>query len=402
MTASFLRRGVGRLLSALPEDVQLWVNGAKYGFTPADIPGPVEPPAGLRRLYIAPVNFAGQGYRWARAAELLPGVGAVNMQYRNPTGDFGFAADYALPTAVFLRSRRWQKAQFEAVAEGFTHVLIEAVRPIFGELFDGDVRREVEALRGAGVEVGLIAHGTDVRVPSEHRADNPYSPFHGDEWDQTPALERSAQLKSDLARALALPTFYSTATLARHLPPATWLPVVIDPGAWQHDEPVLARRVPVVVHAPSSGIVKGTASIREAAERLAAEGLIEYHEAHGIPASEMPELYRSADIVVDALRMGNYGVAAVEAMAAGRVVITHLTELARQEAADAAATPPCVLADPDTIEQVLRDICADPEPYRMLAARGPEFARRVHDGRRSALAFAGFLGVDAPWSQEEL
>ncbi|WP_164233515.1 glycosyltransferase [Microbacterium hydrocarbonoxydans] len=402
MTGSFFRRNAGRLLSALPEGVQMRVNKAKYGFEPSDVPAAVRVPEGEKRLYIAPVNFAGQGYRWARAAEMLPGVGAVSMQYRNPVGDFGFPADYALPTAIFLRSRRWQRAQFDAVSQGFTHVLIEAVRPIFGGLFDGDLRREVRALRDAGVTVGLIAHGTDVRVPGEHRADNPFSPFHGDEWDQTPILERSARERRDLAHELALPTFYSTATLARHLPPATWLPVVIDPEPWVQGVPALSRRIPVVVHAPSSGIVKGTASVRAAAERLADEGLIEYREAHSVPAHEMPELYRSADIVVDALRMGNYGVAAVEAMAAGRVVVTYLTDLARREAEEASAVPPCVVADPTTVEQVLRDICAHPDRYRPLAAQGPEFARRVHDGRRSALALAGFLGVDAPWSEEEL
>lgn len=402
MTGSFFGRGAGRLLTTLPEGIQIRVNRAKYGFSSSDVPLPVRPPVGDKRLYIAPVNFAGQGYRWARAAELLPGVGSTSMQYRNPTGDFGFPADYALPTSIFLKSRRWQRAQFDSVSRGFTHVLIEAVRPIFGELFGGDVRREVQALNDVGVAVGLIAHGTDVRVPSEHRADNPFSPFHGDEWDQTPLLEQSARQKRDLAHDLALPTFYSTATLARHLPPSTWLPVVVDPEPWRQDTPALSRRVPVVVHVPSSGVVKGTSSVRIAAERLVDAGLIEYREVHSVPADEMPELYRSADVVIDALRMGNYGVAAVEAMAAGRVVVTYLTDLARREAEEASATPPCVLANPTTIEKVLRDICANPGSYRSLAARGPDFVRRVHDGRRSAIALSEFLGVNAPWSEEEL
>lgn len=402
MSGSFVRRSAGRLFHALPEGVRMRVARSQYGFGPSDVPGPVVPPAGEVRLYIAPVNFAGQAYRWARAAELLPGVGAVNMQYRNPTGDFGFPADYALSTAVFLKSRRWQRAQFEAVAGGFTHVLVEAVRPIFGELFDGDLRAEVAALKDAGVQVGLIAHGTDVRVPSVHRADNPHSPFHGDEWDQTPLLEESARVRSALARSLALPTFYSTATLARHLPPASWLPVVVDPARWDGAEPPLLRTVPVVVHVPSSGVVKGTAAVRAAAERLEREGLIEYREAHDVPADEMPDLYRSADVVIDALRMGNYGVAAVEAMAAGRVVVTFLTELARVEAEAAGAVPPCVLANPDSIEEALRDICADRDRHRARAAEGPAFVRRVHDGRRSALALSPFLGVNAPWSEEDL
>ena len=95
-------------------------------------------PAGDVRLYIAPANFAAQGYRWARSAERLAGVGAVNMQYRT-SSDFGFPADYSVSEVVFSSSGDWGRRQRDAVAEHFTHVLIEAERPLFGLAFPKDL-----------------------------------------------------------------------------------------------------------------------------------------------------------------------------------------------------------------------------------------------------------------------
>lgn len=391
-----VRRPTARAVGSLPEPVQMILNPRKYGFRRSDVPCPVSAPTHDRRLYIAPVNFAGQAYRWARAVETLPRVGAVNMQYRRTEGDYGFPADYELPAIVFARSRGWADRQFRAVKAGFTHVLIEAERPIFGSLFGGDVRAETEALIEAGLRVGMIVHGSDVRLPSRHRQLTEWSPFEGNEWELTPRLQETAERNIALLRDLALPTFVSTATLREYVPAATWLPLVIDPAAWATDEPPLVRQVPVVVHIPSSGVVKGTSFVRAAVAPLIEEGLIEYREASHVPASQMPALYRGADIVIDALRMGNYGVAACEAMAAGRLTMVYLTDEAVEEAIEEGAIPPVVISTPDTLEADLRAALADRERFQALAAEGPAFVREVHDGRRSAATLRSFLDVSDP------
>src|SRR5690606_8779632 len=111
---------------------------------------PVAAPKGDTRLYIAPANFAGQGYLWARAAERLPGVGATNMQAVDAQG-FGFRADYDVPRDVFELSGDWARRQRAAIAEGFTHVLNEASRPMFGLALQGFVEREIAGLRSQGL-----------------------------------------------------------------------------------------------------------------------------------------------------------------------------------------------------------------------------------------------------------
>src|SRR5690606_3787768 len=117
----------------------------------------------------------------------------------------------------------------------------------------------------------------------------------------------------------------STLDLLTYLPHATWLPVVVDPEAWETDAaPLKHGGIPKVVHVPSSSLVKGTDLIAGTLEHLDAEGVIRYVSASGVVHKMMPELYRDADIVLDQLRRGPYGVAACEAMAAGRIVISHV------------------------------------------------------------------------------
>src|SRR5665811_2516908 len=82
--------------------------------------------------------------------------------------------------------------------------------------------------------------------------------------------------------------------------------------------------------------MKGSDLIDPLLERLHADGVIEYRRVQDIEPKEMPAIYGDADIVVDQLALGSYGVAACEAMAAGRIVLGHVSEQVRSAAQEAA------------------------------------------------------------------
>lgn len=381
-----------RLVDALPDAIGGRLRAPRYRYTTAEIPPPAPRLDAEVRLYIGPVNFAGQGHAWARAAERLPGVAAHASQFRAP-GMPIFPADTVVPVNVYRFSRRWQRREFEAVARHYTHVLLEAARPLFGPLFDDDPIAEVAALRERGIQVGLISHGSDLRDPDRHRAIDEWSPFADGQWDREPEYRRQTALHRALLRATDAPLFVSTPELLLDWSPSTLLPIIVEQQRWATDAPVLAGPVPRVVHVPSSAYVKGTPLIEPTMRALHDEGLVDYRQVQGVPFAEMPALIAASDIVLEQFRTGTYSVAAVEALAAGRLVVVHLHEQVRQAVRDASGLEiPIVSATPATLESVLRDIVARPDHYRALAARGPAFAAAVHDGRLSAAALAGFLG----------
>ena len=92
--------------------------------------------------------------------------------------------------------------------------------------------------------------------------------------------------------------------------------------------------------------------------------------------------------------LGIYGVAACEAMASGRLVVSHVSAYVRDtvEAATGRRLP-IVESTAADLEATLRAVVADPGAYREEAARGPGFVREVHDGRMSSLVLASFLNV---------
>ncbi|MGW9167715.1 glycosyltransferase [Agromyces sp. NPDC055658] len=380
------------VVGRLPDRVSRWLRPPSRRFSPADVPPPVTAPSGEARLYVAPANFAAQGYRWARSAERLPGVGAVNMQYRT-RGDFGFPADYSVPEMVFTSSGDWGRRQRDAVAERFTHVLIEAERHLFGLAFQGFVEREAIWLRDRGLAVGLASLGTDLRLPSRHAQVDKWSPFRDADQDWIRALEARALKNRQLFARLDAPSFVATPELLLDWPAASWLPIVVDPAEWKAEREALSGGTPVVLHAPTNPAVKGTALIEPIVNRLSDEKVVDYQRIVKVPANEMPGRYSDADIVLDQFTLGIYATTSIEAMAAGRLVIAHLHDQVRDHIQQVSGREvPVVEATPDTLEEVLRDVAERPEAYRPIANAGPAFVEAVHNGELSARVLAPFLG----------
>ena len=346
------------------------------------------------RVLIAPVNYSNQGRMWARSLERSDSrIAARNMAVDVP-GGFSFAADLIVSVPAYHNSKEWQSAQLAAV-ELFSHVLIEAEEPLFGRLFGRDVMAESRALITAGVDVAFIAHGTDVRLPSRHAASTPWSPYLDPDM-YVARLERRAQEHINLLSESGRPVFVSTPDLLADLPNASWCPVVIDPSEWTCPLPAAQSSRPLrVVHAPSSPTIKGTHLIEPILRRLVEQGTIEYIPVVGVASSRMPEIVRDADVVLDQFRLGSYGVAACEAMAAGRTVIGHVLEHVREHVFQATGLSlPIVDASPASLETVLQVIAADRSLLRATGQAGIAFVSAVHDGRRSAAVLkAGWLDL---------
>ncbi|MFK4083805.1 hypothetical protein ACI2LF_06845 [Kribbella sp. NPDC020789] len=370
--------------------VRARLRGLRYAYATL----PAFPPAATTpvRLLVGSTNSAGQGYAWARAAETLPGVSAVSFAVHRSAA-FRFAEDYGVPQSWWNQSR-WARAQREHVVGSYTHVLVESLRPLLGYGGHPDAAADIAVLREAGVEVALLFHGSDIRLPSRHAARERFSPFaHHDEF--TDRLEVQARRHAELIESLGLPVFVSTPDLLVDVPQAQWLPVVIDPTPWAAAaRPLFSGERPVVVHVPSSARLKGTARIDEVLTGLHERGLIEYRRITGVPHAEMPGVIGAADIVVDQLGIGLYGVAAAEALAAGRIVVSYVgSELRARVRSLTGREVPIVEADDDTLSDVVGDLVADPGTAAAQAAAGPEFVAELHDGRRAAEVLSRWLTV---------
>lgn len=165
-----------------------------------------------------------------------------------------------------------------------------------------------------------------------------------------------------------------------------WVPdaEVIPPGvdlARIQPAPPSDRARPLIVHAPSSRRRKGTEHVIAAVEGLDAD--LELVE--GLHHDDAFERYRAADIVVDQLNAGWYGLFAIEALALGKPVVTFLHDEAVRRSEEAFGTRvPIVNASADTLREALRPLVADAARRRELGAESRAYVERVHDVERVA------------------
>ncbi|WP_336993014.1 glycosyltransferase [Leucobacter sp. VD1] len=337
------------------------------------------------RVYIAPTNYAGQGFLWARSLEAAdPRVGARNMAITLP-GDYAFRADTPVSIAAFNSSEAWGEAEWKA-AQHFTHVLVEAERPMFGRRFGHDLRAEVAALEAAGLSVAFICHGNDIRDPDRHAALTPWSLFPED--PRTEFFRSEARKNLALITEFGNPVFVSTPDLSADVPHATWCPVIVDLERFGgQTPPVFSQERVRVVHASSDPFGKGTNYIEPALAPLITSGMIDYRLVTATPAAEMPAVFAAADIVIDQFRAGSYGVAACEAMASGRVVLGHVMPVARDFITQQTGLElPIVEATPDTLRAVVEELAANPDRAREIGEAGRHYVTNVHTGEASARA----------------
>jgi glycosyltransferase involved in cell wall biosynthesis len=161
----------------------------------------------------------------------------------------------------------------------------------------------------------------------------------------------------------------------RWVPEAEVIPPGVDVAAIE-PVPPSGRARPLIVHAPSSRRRKGTEHVVAACEALDAD--LELVE--GLHHDEAFARYREADLVVDQLNAGWYGVFAIEAMALGKPVVTFLHDEAVHGTETAfGVRVPIVSATKETLHDRLRDLVADPERRRRIGAESRAYVERVHD-----------------------
>jgi glycosyltransferase involved in cell wall biosynthesis len=161
----------------------------------------------------------------------------------------------------------------------------------------------------------------------------------------------------------------------RWVPEAHVVPPGLDLRGYQPRLPSDRPR-PLVVHAPSNRAKKGTQHVIDACAQLP----VDLDIVEGVPHEQARERYARADIVVDQLNAGWHGVFALEAMALGKPVISHLKHDVVERSAEAfGVRVPIVPATAETLVETLRPLVEEPARRRELGTAGRAYVERVHD-----------------------
>lgn len=237
---------------------------------------------------------------------------------------------------------------------------------------------DVRINRSLGKRVVVEFWGSDVRIPSIERARNPYYVNTYNENDS--AAKERIQRWSDITNGhLIVADHCMHAYVKAHFPHVHVVGQRVELRQFNPAFPQPEVALPRIVHIPSQASYKGTDFVRRAVEQLQTKGMVfEYAELSGVSHQEAMALCGTADLVIDQLRGGAYGVFAVEAMALGKPVICYiLPELVPTYPEGF----PIINANPDTLEAVLEQWLQTPEERHRRGVESRAYVERHHDIR---------------------
>ena len=114
-------------------------------------------------------------------------------------------------------------------------------------------------------------------------------------------------------------------------------------------------------------------------EDLKGEIDFDFQLVQGIPHEEARQIYSRADVIVDQLLTGSYGLFSIEAMAMGKPVVTWISDFMKKKYS---ADLPIVSANPDTIKETLRKMLTDRDQLDVLGRSGRSYVGRGDDGHK--------------------
>lgn len=274
----------------------------------------------------------------------------------------------------------WLLGKLAARSRGFIYV------GAGGFLWSVERDYEYQFLRDRGLRIVCYFTGSDIRSPKlmqqlEDETGEPniatwlraVAPGYSD-----PAFDAAKERMGRTATAYADLVFTAQNDQRGYVPASSepFLYFYPDTDVLPAREPLDEQERLVVVHAPSSPVIKGTQLVRAAVRALREEGYdFEYVELQGVPNSDVRAALRRAHIVLNEFFAFMPGVFAVEAMAAGCAVLTRAEERMEPQL-PSGSDQAWLVTRHHEVEQNLRLLLDDRARIATLASAGREWVLR--------------------------
>lgn len=327
----------------------------------------------------APFNFANQPYILSQALRDR-GIDSHLLRYQWEGNAGSTKFQYSDDRIADISIKDWFGDLLRVVqsitAEGFDIVHLWNRSLLWrgpNEFFNG---LDLPFIRLAGPRLAYRFTGYELRRKSLELEVNPFSPFRYGFESRFKEDDQKRYL--DYLERYVQSFVVQDPEMQTYCPQACIIPRALNLSEFPMAEPVRNER-PIVVHAPSHQLLKGSEFVAKAVDTLKEEDCkFDYVQIENMPNAEALEHYRRADIIIDQLLIGWYGVLSMEAMAMGKTVIVYIRDDLTNFFSDGM---PLLNANPETILEVLRQAINDHELRRAVSARARTFVEQVHDSK---------------------
>lgn len=330
------------------------------------------------RVMLGPTFAAGQP---KILSDALKNMGARSQSLAiGASKVFKFQADKTVPA---LKSFQEFARFYEAELSDYDVFIFFSRSFLHQSDYGGPTGLDLLYLRLMGKTVLFSFRGSDGRLASVFKETNRFN--YVDEAPrgifQTSFVESSQSGYLAYVSKVCDGIFVPDGEMQTYLPGADVIPRAIDINEFSYVgiEPSPDRAIRIL-HAPTDPVIKGTAYVEAAIKYLRSEGIrVDFRCVSGADRNEIISSLKWADVVVDQLRIGWFGVFALEAMALGKVVVTYIRDdLVYQLPSPA----PVVNANPDTVADVLKDLVLRPESLAAMGRVAREHVEAEHDAEK--------------------
>jgi len=132
----------------------------------------------------------------------------------------------------------------------------------------------------------------------------------------------------------------------------------------------------LIVHAPTAPEFKGTNYILKAIEELKVKYDFDFKLVQGMTHEHAIKIYEQADLIIDQILTGSYGVFAVESMAMGKPVICWISDFMKEKYPKEL---PIISANPDNIEEKIEYAIKNKDILKDIGIKSRSYAEKYHD-----------------------
>lgn len=234
--------------------------------------------------------------------------------------------------------------------------------------------KDLKEIKRKGKKAIMHHWGNDVRFHDMARVNNPYV-YTGDS-PPNKEIHRKLSIISQYISEAIVQDYEVLPYVEKYYQKVHVLPLAIDLRKFTPSYPDTAKKQPLILHAPTNSDFKGTIFIEKAIEALRATRSFDYKRIEKMNHEQVIQLYKEADIIVDQVRCGSYGLLSVESMALGKPVITFI----RPDLVDKFPPDlPIVNGNPDNVKEKIRMLLDNPTARKKLGVKGRRYVEKVHD-----------------------
>ncbi|WP_078575946.1 glycosyltransferase family protein [Salipaludibacillus agaradhaerens] len=225
----------------------------------------------------------------------------------------------------------------------------------------------------------VIMHhwGSDVRQLSKALEVNPYAKV---KVANTPSIDKHLRFISSHISHCIVPDEELRRYVEDYYEHVHVVPSMVDLDAYSFN-PLQKNEKPLIVHAPTHPEIKGTSHIVKAIEQLKPHYSFEFALVEKASHLEAKKIYEKADIIIDQLHIGSYGLFSIEGMAMGKPVICYISDYMLEKYPPEL---PIISANPDTIRDKIEELLKNKDALPEIGLKSREYAIKYHDYKKNS------------------